>query len=79
MPPEGDPSRYRTRFPVHILAQGEDVILGWRAVVTYFTPDSAYVGRIPEDLLIGYTSDEYYDYFSAIYHELLDNLGFTPG
>lgn len=78
MPPCGDPGSYRTRFPVHILAQGADINPGWQAVVTYFSPDPAYAGATPESLLIGYTSDEYYAFFSEIYHELLDNLGFTP-
>jgi hypothetical protein len=78
MPPEGDPSQYHTRFPVHVVAQGTDVIPGWKAVVTYLSPDQAYRGTIPKNLLIGYTSDEYYAYYSEIYHLLLDSLGFAP-
>jgi hypothetical protein len=78
MPPEGSPSQYRTRFPVHITAQGSDISPGWSAIARYSSPDPAYVGAIPDNLLIGYTSEEYYSFFSEIYRELLDNLGFTP-
>lgn len=79
MPPEGDPSQYRTRFPVNITALVTDEQVGWSAIVQYLSPDPAYSGSIPENLLIGFTPEEHYPVFSEIYRELLDNLGFTPG
>jgi len=78
MPPEGDPSRYRTRFPVKIIVEGKDVKPGWTAIVVYSAPDPGYSDLNPENLLIGFTSEEYYPFFSEIYRELLNNLGFTP-
>lgn len=78
MPPHGDPEIFRTRFPVIVRVVGEDVSPGWQAIVNYLPPDANFSGTVPDSLLIGFTREEYYRYYSDLYNLLLYYLGFTP-